>query len=235
MDWEEDGEDIGGFFTDLEPISGGVVCLDKSDVGSDCCLVEEEVLGQSWEESLDVRELHCPCLDKCNVVSHVSAVMQDWLELKDTEKEFKDTLEDVVDSTVLEVTNSLEKLSLNLGEGLKVNSTCFELSQVVLSGQTIEESTEELVDETAWDGIVQIISARDLGVTLIHGAKSECDCVSDISASLELQSCCPVCLLCGNVFLDTLSVEHEVLCHGLDQKWNVFELSSPLLDGSHVV
>lgn len=81
MNWKENRNNVSSFYTNLEVLLGRHISLEDTDVIHDLILVEEEVLGDGRNESLDVSESFCPGLNGGKVFTHVLAGVEFLWEL----------------------------------------------------------------------------------------------------------------------------------------------------------
>ena len=153
LDWANDeGEEIGKVGTGLEVASVGPVGLKSSDVSLDLSLVESVVLGGLLGESGWVLENGSPFLDGGDVVTHGLAGGERLRDLEGNKSEVKSSLDIVVPATGLDVLNT--SLDLTSHE-LTTLEASLNLSEVVVTGHTVNESSNEV-----WDGHKRHVELR---------------------------------------------------------------------------
>jgi hypothetical protein len=221
---EEESEGISGVDTGLEVVASGPIELLLSNVGLDGLLVESEVLNSILDGSRWTGEdVLLPSLESGKVVLHFMAWSKISLDVCDGLFGKSDGLDHF---TSLESLEGILKIGdLELGASV----TSLDLGQVVVTSETIEESSNEV-----WDCHDTVVSGGGVGWGGLDWSDGNSEEVSSDITSREVLSVGPVRLEGGNISLHLLLVGKEVLAHGLDDLLLVLEDLGPLLDGLDV-
>ena len=127
--------------TSLEEILCIPIGLKSGDVGQDFLLVESVVLGKSGGQLGRVGEDLGPGLDGCDVTVHVLAGAQRLRDLQGRQSELKSSLGIVVPAALLDVLNAVLNLLVHELSPLEAG---FDLSQVIVTGHSIDEAGNEV-------------------------------------------------------------------------------------------
>ena len=143
-DWaNSDSEEIAEGFTSVEPLVGGGITLDGSDVVLNFLVVEGNVLGDSGGESCGVLEDGGPLFDGSEVFVHVFAGVKGLRDLESDESKLEGSLGVGVPSTVMDVLDtSLDFIFHDFTASVAV----LNLEEMVVASHLIDEATEELRD-----------------------------------------------------------------------------------------
>ncbi len=132
------GDEVGGGDTSGEEALGIPVGLDGGDVGGDCLLVEEVVLGGGGDKSLGGLEDSSPLLNGLDVVTHVGARSNIELEVVDELLQLLHSFDDV------EALN-VDESGIEVGEERGDTSVAgLHLSEVVVANHSVDETGGEV-------------------------------------------------------------------------------------------
>ena len=216
-------EGVSGVDSSAEVASSCPVNFFLSDVLLDSTLVEEPVLGDGDGELFGVGENFSPCLNSGEILIHTGAFSGGVLKVS---LESGNVLVGLNDVHVLKVGKQVLSVSLDLDTAGVASLDFFE---IVVTGETVNESSDEV-----WDS--QWVEAQhSSGVYWVDWTDSESQQIGGNDTSLPPFLSGPVCLVSGDVSLNSLSVESVVLSDGGSQLLWVKEDLTPFTNGGKIV
>ena len=114
----------------------------------------QDVFGNGGDQLLWVGENFCPVLNLGNITLDIFAGIEVSWEFLDDFSNIHDTLDDIIDVSLLEFSDSLVDLGW---ESLDITEALLDLLKVILLNESLDETSNEFIDTIDVDSVNWIV------------------------------------------------------------------------------